>query len=432
MNELLMNWKLAEIIDSWDEEDHEPTPDEEAVVSILLLIEGHVNDLLILSNKYGRADSASISGFYALDAMQRRGVPGSVQTRFLKKLRQGACRLFDIQTEEMERLMKNRLGVFSDLIRNSKYLTSFADEAALLFSYDIEYNRYVDFFRNSPVILMDFSTQSQILMESKAFFQAVIPLILKSIDKFGTPTPQQVSQQAYRTDPRSTAASTTRSKPYAASKTGVKSVGIPKWYWLTVAALVAVIIFGILGKPLGANNYGSDSLSSPTESVQQTVKTTLPTQTEPRPVLRQVAKPFHGEIFEEFTIEGLAPFSVTGTGDIYLVLDPIDLSDSVEIGVGEQQASLDEKYMEMRVFLRSGMTFETDVPLGKYEVYYATGDAWYGEEHLFGPDTQYYKCDEIFNFTMDDEGYNGWTLTLTAVFNGNLDTDSISAGDFPK
>ena len=141
MNELLMNWKLAEIIDSWDEEDHEPTPDEEAVVSILLLIEGHVNDLLILSNKYGRADSASISGFYALDAMQRRGVPGSVQTRFLKKLRQGACRLFDIQTEEMERLMKNRLGVFSDLIRNSKNLTSIADEAALLFSYDIDYNR---------------------------------------------------------------------------------------------------------------------------------------------------------------------------------------------------------------------------------------------------------------------------------------------------
>lgn len=174
--------------------------------------------------------------------------------------------------------------------------------------------------------------------------------------------------------------------------------------------------------------------AAPTDppKVAETPSVTFPPATEPRPVLRQEAKPFHGETFEEFTIEGLAPFSVTGTGDIYLVLDPIDLSDSVEIGVGEQQASLDEKCMELRVFIRSGMTFETDVPLGKYEVYYATGDAWYGEDNLFGPDTQYYKCDGTFDFTEDSQGYNGWTLTLTAVYNGNLDTDSIPAAVFPK
>lgn len=159
---------------------------------------------------------------------------------------------------------------------------------------------------------------------------------------------------------------------------------------------------------------------------------TAPVETEPRPVLRQQPKPDHGHIFEELTIDGVAPFSVSGTGDIYLVLDPVDLSANITNGLGQQQVLLNEKHMELRVFIRSGMTFETDVPLGRYEVYYATGDAWYGEEELFGPDTRYYKCDDTFDFTQDSEGYNGWTLTLTAVYGGNLDTDLVDESDFPK
>ena len=161
-------------------------------------------------------------------------------------------------------------------------------------------------------------------------------------------------------------------------------------------------------------------------------RATAPAETEPRPSLRQLPKPDHGHIFEDLTARGVAPFSVSGSGDIYLVLDPIDLSASVKSGMGQAEAELIEGYMELRVFIRSGKTFETDVPLGEYEVFYATGDAWYGEDELFGPDTQYYKCDGTFDFTEDSEGYNGWTLTLTAVYNGNLDTDSIPAAVFPK
>ena len=409
MDESLMNWKLAEIIDSWDEDDHDPTPDEEAAVSILLLIESNADDLLILSNKYARADAAVISGIYALDAMRRRNVPNSVQSRFTRKLRLASCRLFDIQPSEMDRLMNNRLGVFSGLIRSAANLTSIADEASLLFSYDIKHDRYVDFSRSSPVILMDFSTQTQILMESKAFFGAVFPLVVKSMEKFGAPIQRPTSSHTYQPPSQPAPSRPVYSKPSTTNKRRRRFS--PIFLFVCSALILATVLFTIL----------------PDDEVPDASPVA-----EPQPTLQQVARPPHGKIFEDLTVGGVAPFSVTGTGDIYLVLDPIDLSASVKNGMGQASAELIEGYNALRVFLRSGKSFETDVPLGKYEVYYATGDAWYGEEELFGPDTQYYKCDEIFDFTMDDEGYNGWTLTLTAVYNGNLDTDPIDAEDFPK
>ena len=38
----------------------------------------------------------------------------------------------------------------------------------------------------------------------------------------------------------------------------------------------------------------------------------------------------------------------------------------------------------MTIFVRSGMTASVDVPLGTYELRYAAGNTWYGNEHLFG------------------------------------------------
>jgi hypothetical protein len=53
----------------------------------------------------------------------------------------------------------------------------------------------------------------------------------------------------------------------------------------------------------------------------------------------------------------------------------------------------------MTVFVRGGETVETRAPLGKFIVKYASGDTWYGYDHLFGPDTTYTKADETFIFS---------------------------------
>ena len=84
----------------------------------------------------------------------------------------------------------------------------------------------------------------------------------------------------------------------------------------------------------------------------------------------------------------------------------------------------------MSFFVRGGSTVEVDVPLGTYDLYYATGQNWYGEEALFGEKTRYYKATEPFEFYEEDGYVNGWTVELFLQQNGNLETDTIDPEEF--
>ena len=84
----------------------------------------------------------------------------------------------------------------------------------------------------------------------------------------------------------------------------------------------------------------------------------------------------------------------------------------------------------LTVFVRSGATVDVDVPLGTYEVRYASGESWYGYEYLFGPDTAYSKADQTFTFELVGNQVGGFTITLYKVANGNLHTSQIKPTDF--
>ena len=77
-------------------------------------------------------------------------------------------------------------------------------------------------------------------------------------------------------------------------------------------------------------------------------------------------------------------------------------------------------------FIRSGCNATVDVPPGTYEIRYASGKTWYGEERLFGPETSYSKADKTFEFA----SRSGYTITLFKVHNGNLRTSSINKNSF--
>ncbi len=84
----------------------------------------------------------------------------------------------------------------------------------------------------------------------------------------------------------------------------------------------------------------------------------------------------------------------------------------------------------MSFYVRGGQEFETKAPLGIYELRYASGETWYGTQHLFGPDTIYSKADSTFNFTATGTGYNGYTVELILQTSGNLRTSRMSPGEF--
>ena len=95
---------------------------------------------------------------------------------------------------------------------------------------------------------------------------------------------------------------------------------------------------------------------------------------------------------------------------------------------------------ELFIYLSSGQTFETVVPIGTYRVKVATGDAWYGETLLFGPSTSYFQLrrkrpnsdEEIETLAFSRSGNRvlGHSIILRGVVDGNLEQQRITANDF--
>jgi hypothetical protein len=84
----------------------------------------------------------------------------------------------------------------------------------------------------------------------------------------------------------------------------------------------------------------------------------------------------------------------------------------------------------LSAFVLEGASFETEVPLGTYRLQYASGDSWYGIEHLFGPDTVYGQAESQLKFFNNGINLMGHVVELIPQRGGNLRTGRISAGDF--
>lgn len=152
------------------------------------------------------------------------------------------------------------------------------------------------------------------------------------------------------------------------------------------------------------------------------------------PTLATQPEPENGYIFEDIQMEKTAPLAIEtfGTGGYYFVLDPIQLYiESDATSFEKTRAEMNADYTYLKFYAVAGSAVDIPVPLGEYEIYYATGDVWYGEGDLFGADTVYHKCDDTFLFTIEDGQCSGWTIELMPVPNGNLNTEVIDAEDFP-
>ena len=103
-------------------------------------------------------------------------------------------------------------------------------------------------------------------------------------------------------------------------------------------------------------------------------------------------------------------------------------SDNYYILLKKRSGGSNSKYLS--IFIHPGKTVETKVPFGDYDLYYATGEIWYGEDYLFGPNTEFYQADNVFKFYLQGDHMIGSTVELIKQQFGNLDTKSASADDF--
>jgi len=131
--------------------------------------------------------------------------------------------------------------------------------------------------------------------------------------------------------------------------------------------------------------------------------------------LTPVPKPIHGSTAILTKRERTAPLTLRAAPDSDFFVKLVDTQEGNTV---------------LTAFLHRRRQLKLEVPTGSYSLKFATGTEWYGDKHLFGPDTAYNSANKVFTFV--DNGFNvsGYTVTLNRVVGGNLPTSSILASEF--
>ena len=92
--------------------------------------------------------------------------------------------------------------------------------------------------------------------------------------------------------------------------------------------------------------------------------------------------------------------------------------------------SVNNKQTVQTIFVRSGESVDTTVPLGSYRIKYAAGQDWLGEKLLFGDETQFFEAEKQFDFVRKGNQISGFYLELILQPGGNLSSRQIPKADW--
>ncbi len=156
----------------------------------------------------------------------------------------------------------------------------------------------------------------------------------------------------------------------------------------------------------------------PVKNVNSTTSDVVKKPTFEDPKLKTLSEkklPSNG-IYKSYTNKRkIAPLEIYTNSDLSYYVKIVDYNDGNVI---------------QAIFIRPGMSVKVKVPLGSYDIKYATGSVWYGDEDLFGPYTMYYKADALFTFEVTSNRVNGYRIELFSQLNGNLETEPLDKSQF--
>lgn len=178
-----------------------------------------------------------------------------------------------------------------------------------------------------------------------------------------------------------------------------------KSLYTLVSASVLMLIVGCDSLSESANRLEKNYLD---ETAQQPEEEKPVLIAEPRPQSGTYAENFEGK-------EAVAPLEIESQAGSDYYVKVVNAANNVDT---------------LAIYIRGGETIEVDVPLGNYEIRYASGNTWYGIDDRFGSETSFNKANEIFSFVQNNYQISGYTITLYQLVDGNLQTVSIDESEF--
>lgn len=162
-----------------------PTINEMIVAGPILLLSAKRKHSPVFSNNYVCADAILITCEYAMKILEGTGAPDYVTSDIKDKMASAIQREFSISGSELLEMQKNRLSFFGRLLdKHPNDISPMIEEAALVFSYDLAHDRYVEYAEDSPLIILGIDKQMQIESEALEFFNAALKLVTDYISQY--------------------------------------------------------------------------------------------------------------------------------------------------------------------------------------------------------------------------------------------------------
>lgn len=190
---------------------------------------------------------------------------------------------------------------------------------------------------------------------------------------------------------------------------------------LYISIAVAGIAFLLLLYTFTTHPFATSTLPSPVPTQIQT----------PEPTLTRQAMPENGKMFVTPDYESVCPFSFSGEygASYYVYLEYQYAPNNSYYSRHENTSNPTEE--NIAFFVRPGYSVDIDVPVGIYKLYYAFGNGWYGTKDLFGKETAYCTVGDLLEFYTDYTTAYGININLRAQYDGNFETEYITASQFP-
>jgi hypothetical protein len=192
-----------------------------------------------------------------------------------------------------------------------------------------------------------------------------------------------------------------------------------------LAALFIFVFIGIVAVLSRLDKSRDYVPTTSNSSPARTVPTSPSLLTRPAPLtliptptpFDQPAKPLpNSGAFWTFTSQArIAPLKITTQSGSRYYIKLIDARNKARV---------------IAIFVDGAQTIQVDVPLGTFELRYASGMVWYGQKYLFGPKTQCIRGMDFLTFSQDGNYVNGHEVTLYKVPYGNFETTEIDASEF--
>lgn len=176
--------EMMEIMSAWKKNPKQHNVLDELLGMIIYFTKARMNQVgLIYNNKYISADAALITSYYVVERLRREGMPEWILEEYIENTMKAVSKCFNISLYEVLKNERRRKYLFAPYYKESN-INAVVEEAELLFSHELNSVGFVEFNKDSPIMLLGIMEKIKIEQETVIYFKNMFDMLSQALNDY--------------------------------------------------------------------------------------------------------------------------------------------------------------------------------------------------------------------------------------------------------